>query len=108
MKMPEITADTIAEVEDIMFDEGYTYAGVRIQEQPFELGELDHESVRWVNREETDEGLGGVCVTDIHDLATSLWYFGDHAAIVCGNSMEWGNDPGERIIHDPVVVMVLS
>ncbi len=33
--MTEITADVIAEVEDIMFDEGYTYAGVRVQEQPF-------------------------------------------------------------------------
>lgn len=106
--MTEITADTIAEVEDIMFDEGYTYAGVRVQEQPFELGEMDHESVRWVDGEETGEGLGGVCVTDINDLATSHRYLGDHAAIVCGNSMEWGEDPGERIIHDPVVVMVLS
>jgi hypothetical protein len=36
------------------------------------------------------------------------FYFGDHKAIVAGDFAECGEDPGEIIISDPVVVEIIA
>lgn len=35
-------------------------------------------------------------------------YYGDRAAIVAGNSYEYGEDDGEIIIADPVVIEIIA
>jgi hypothetical protein len=36
------------------------------------------------------------------------FYFGDHKAIIAGNFAECGEDPGEIVISDPVVVEIIA
>ena len=43
----------------------YEFIGVRVQEQEFELGAIDHVSHVWVDGDETEEELNGICVKKI-------------------------------------------
>ena len=92
--------------EDLFYD--YEVIGVRIQEQPFELGEMSHVSHVWDDGEDTGEELNGVCADKHDNLNGGHTYFGGHVAIIAGNSYSYGEDPGEVIIEDPVVVEVLA
>lgn len=92
----------------------YEWIGIRVQEAPFELGAMSHESVVWVDGEMTDEGLGGVCaikcdesnVEDRLNYATKT-YFGSHVAIIAGNRALYGDDPHEIILMDAKVVHII-
>ena len=57
----KLTAAMIEEIrntiEEMQLEDEYEYIGVRVQEQPFELGEIDHISKIWIDGEETDEDL---------------------------------------------------
>lgn len=93
----------------------YGWVGIRVQEVPFELGAMSHESVVWVDNEMTDEGLGGVCaikcdVSNVEDrlnYATKT-YFGSHVAIITGNRALYGDDLNEIILMDAKVVHIIS
>lgn len=86
----------------------YEYVGIRVQDSiPFEMGEMSHVSNVWIDGDDTGEELPGVCVIDARLAHLAVNYFGDHAAIVCGNHAEYGEDDGELIISDPVVVDIL-
>lgn len=84
----------------------YDYVGVRVQEQEFELGEIDHISHVWDDGDDTGEERNGICVCKLDSLGINE-YFGDHVAIICGNSAEYGQDVGELIISDAEVVAVI-
>lgn len=87
----------------------YEKIGIRVQEVPFELGEMDHRSHVWVDGDETDELLPGVSAQDIKTIDKYRnEYFGGYVAVVAGNEYEYGEDAGEIIIRDPVVVAVLA
>lgn len=93
--------------EELFFD--YEKFGIRVQEVPFEIGTMDHVSRVWIDGEETEEDLDGVCAQDVTTLDKySNEYFGDYVAIVAGNDYEYGADSGEIIIRDPVVVKILA
>lgn len=107
----KVTSKMIEKVKELATDiyREYEYIGIRVQDEtPFELGNLDHVSHVWVDGEDTGEELGGACVIrgDRAELAKS--YFGDYVAIIGGNSAEYGEDDGELIISDPVVLEVLA
>lgn len=107
----DITPEMIAHVKDMVADpyRDYEYVGIRVQDDvPFELGEMFHVSHVWVDGDDTGEELPGVCVIDGRKAELSASYCGNHAAIICGNHAEYGEDPGELIISDPVVLTVLS
>lgn len=89
-------------------DGDYDFVAVRIQEVPFELGEIDHVSHVWVDGNETDEELAGICGINVKDLQYAGDYYGDYAAIICGDCAMGGEDMGELIIEDPVVVEILA
>ena len=110
---------TVNELRDMAdkYSDRYQYVGVRTQEEPFELGEIDHVSSVWDDGDETDEKLNGVSTTNIHSSALRMhtdcdprygFYFGDHKAIIAGDFAEYGEDPGEIIISDPVVVEIIA
>lgn len=91
------------------YDWDYALIGVRVQEQEFELGAIGHVSHVWVDGDETEEELNGICVKNIRNyFDDGAVYYGDHVAIICGNRAEYGEDNGELIISDPVVVEVLA
>lgn len=95
-------------VDELGLGYEYEYIGVRVQEQKFELGEMDHVSSVWVDGDETDDVLNGVCATKIDALENLPGeYYGDHIAIICGNSAEYGADVGEIIIEDAIVAAII-
>lgn len=107
MKLTNEMIKRIEETADELFY-GYEIIGVRVQEEKFELGEMEHRSSVWEDGEATEETLDGVCVIGHDKLAEAQDYFGDHVAIIAGNRYTYGEDPGEVIIEDPVVVEVLA
>lgn len=107
MQMTREMIETIKSIVDEMeLDYEYEYIGVRVQEQEFSLGKMDHVSHVWDNGNDTGIELDGVCVSKISSLGTNE-YWGKHAAIVCGYSAEYGEDDGELIIRDAEVVAVI-
>lgn len=91
------------------YEMDYEYIGIRFQEQEFELGELDHVSSVWVDGDETDEELDGVSVIDVQKLGAlnQTTYFGDHIAVIGGNAATYGEDLGELVIEEPVVLEII-
>ena len=93
-------------VDELELDYEYDYIGVRVQDTPFEIGPIEHLSHVWVDNEDTGEELPGICATRI-DKLNANYYYGGHAAIICGYSAEYGEDVGEIIIEDAVVAAVI-
>lgn len=106
----KVTAEMIAKVKEMAADpyREYEYIGIRIQEVPFEMGEMTHLSHVWDDGEDTGVELNGVSVLsgEYADLATH--YFGDYVAIVAGNSAEYGEDVGELVLSDATVIEILA
>lgn len=108
-------------VEDLSYD--YEYVGIRAQYEEFELGEIDHVSHMWIDSEDTNEELDGVCAirvcanvnaNDFEEKYNKYFngligcYAGDHVAILVGNTAEYGQDPGEVIIKDAEVAYIIK
>lgn len=93
-------------IERYEFD--YNYIGVRIQEPEFELGQIAHNSHHWEDNIDFGTELDGICSIDLMSGYFDIIYPGFHAAIICGNMAERGNDYGEIIIEDAVVVEILA
>ena len=108
MKYPETMLKKIEELaEDFHWD--YDVVGIRVQEEPFELGHLSHVSHRWDNGEDTGEELDGLSVQSVSSLRTCKNdYYGDHVAIIVGDHYTYGEDAGEIVIEDPQVVAILA
>lgn len=108
--------EIIAKAEELYWDDdnAFDYIGVRTQEQEFELGTIDHTSKVWIDGEETDEELDGLCVTDYENPAVKAHgsdrsgscYFGDHVALIGYNYGSDGEDDGEIIARDPEVIYI--
>lgn len=97
----------------------YEYIGVRTQEEAFALGEISHCSSVWVDEEETDDMLDGICCTSIDSPAIvahcdegvrSMYgkYYGGHSALIASNDADIGEDVGELILRDAVVVKIIK
>ncbi len=110
MKITQEIIDKLnATIADMELDENYGYIGVRVQEVPFAVGPMEHCSHIWDDGNDTGEELDGVSVTEVDSLArVSGYYYGDYLAIVCGNRAEYGQDIGELVIADPVVVAIIA
>lgn len=109
-----LSVDLIRDIAEKYLDE-YNVVGIRTQDVPFELGAIYHNSLVWIDGEMTGEELPGICATEIlrsPDRLLSMHingtYYGNYVAIICGNSYSWGQDDGEIIIEDPVVVEILK
>lgn len=89
-------------IDEQELDCKYGYIGIRVQEVPFELGEIDHTSHIWDNCDDTGIELDGICATNI-ECKQFTEYFGDHVALICGNKATFGEEVGELIIEDAVV-----
>lgn len=94
----------VAEEMGLSWD--YEFVGVRVQEQDFELGTIEHLSHVWDNGDDTGVELDGICACKLDRLGVNQ-YYGDHVAIICGNDAEYGEDDGELIIRDAEVVKVI-
>ena len=100
-------------IDENDWDIEYSKFGIRIQEVPFELGDMDHNSHVWVDGEETEEELDGVCAIDIDspEAESSLsgkGYFGNHIALIASDRYEYGQDLGEVILKDATVIYIIK
>lgn len=95
-------------IEEIKDEYDFGYIGVRVQEDAFVLGETLNNSFVWVDGEMTDEELDGTCAIKIDEAALAKGYFGDHVAIIGGDSAEYGQDLGEIIIRNAEVLEIVS
>ena len=106
----KITANMIKTAKEVAEELFYDYEkfGIRTQEVPFSVGSMDHVSHDWIDGDETEDELNGVCAQDVDTIEKyNNEYFGNYVAIIAGNEYEYGEDDGEIIIRDPVVVRIL-
>lgn len=94
-------------IEENELDYDYAYIGLRVQDVPFELGEISHISHVWDDNEDTGEELSGICATKVERIG-KIEYYGNHAALLVSNNAEYGEDDGELIMEDAKVVMILA
>ena len=92
--------------EELSWD--YEKVCIRVQDVPFDMGPMDHRSHVWIDNEETEEELDGVCVLDSAYADLAKHYCGDHVAIIAGNEYSYGQDVGEISLQDAVVVEILA
>lgn len=95
-------------VEEIRENCGYEIIGVRVQENEFIEGEILDNSFVWIDGEMTDEELDGTCAVKLEDAELAKGYFGEHVAIIVGESFTYGEDLGEIIIRDAEVLEVIA
>ena len=112
-----LTVKEILEIANKFVDD-YEVVAIRSQYEEFSLGPINHQSCVWDDGEETDELLDGISATAIESYAMrahssewdwqSGWYSGDHQAIICRNIYDMGQDDGEVVIEDPVIVAIIK
>lgn len=91
----------------------YDYVGFRVVEnEQYNVGDIASPSRVWIDGEPTDELLRGACAIS-HD-ATHLTYdgyegyIGDTIIVLGSNNADGGNDPGEIVMIDAVVLEVIK
>lgn len=112
-----ITTEELKSLLDRISEESeYSYIGVRTQEEPFTLGDIDHVSSVWDNGEESGEYLDGISCTNANSPAIrmhcgdhgSSFYYGKHLAILGSNDVTYGEDVGELIMKDARVIYIIK
>jgi hypothetical protein len=93
--------------EDTELEYNWGYIGVRVQEEPFELGGIDHLSHIWDNGDDTEEELDGICAIHIDHLEVAPEYFGEHVAIIVSDRATYGEDAGEIIMQGAEVAAII-
>ena len=105
-----LAPDMIRRVEDIASSALYDYeaVGVRVQDVPFAPGPMAHRSHVWDNGDDTGEELPGVSAMRWDAAQRHGYYYGDYVAVIAGNAWDYGEDAGEIVIHDPIVIEILA
>ena len=99
--------EIIAKVNEIWEESEYETFGIRVQEEAFELGKIDHVSKVWIDGEETDEELDGFCAVK-PAMYQPGYYNGKHIAILGCNNCTTGEDAGEIIMEDAEVLYIIA
>lgn len=112
MKLTDEMLEHINECEEDLYRE-YDHIGVRVQEEEFVEGPIEHSSHIWVDGHDTGEELGGICAIGTFRGVKALRqlmepYAGKHVAIIGSNVMAYGEDPCEVILFDAHVIEVLA
>lgn len=112
-----ISNKTLAEIAKTLnpqYAEEYDYIGMRVQDGTHgaQVGEvMTHQSLVWVDGDMTNERLTGVCAIDAqlsrwHNSAHS-YYIGDTVLILGSDRAEYGEDDGEIVMRDPIVLHII-
>ena len=95
--------------------EKWTWYGVRCCDDLLSVGDTVPNSRVWDDGEPTDEMLDGAsCIKVAHDgIGPELFdmvssYVGEHVYLIAGHYASYGEDDGEIIIRDAVVVDVIE
>jgi len=90
----------------------YAYIGIRVQEEAYgaKVGEaVDHCSKVWIDGDETDEELDGVCAMNASQLGcVGCEYFGNVVLVLGADRVDYGEDAGEIIMQDATILAVIE
>lgn len=90
----------------------YAYIGIRVQDDAYGLhvGQtVEHSSHVWVDGEDTEDELDGVCAINYEAIRfVNAEYFGDTIIVLGSQNAEYGEDVGEIIMQDAVVLAVVE
>ena len=100
-----------ANIDIDALEDRFAFLGVRVQEETYGLSVSDkivHSSRVWVDGDETDEELDGVCATNYSNgvYLTQNEYFGRYVLLLGDNKAEYGEDDGEIIMYCPTVLAI--
>ncbi len=103
--------EAIRKIDIDALADAYEYIGIRVQEEDYGLSVGDtvyHCSKVWVDGEETDEELDGVCAMSIKQLnLVEGFYFGKCVLVLGSNYAGYGVDPGEIVMRDARVLAII-
>lgn len=108
MTKREAIENIMSRIDEIRENCDYEIIGVRVQENEFAEGGILDNSFVWIDGEMTDEELDGTCAVKLEDAELAKGYFGDHVAIIVGDSYSYGQDLGEIIIRNAEVWEVVA
>ena len=104
----------LIDIDQIPHASEYDYIGFRVEMSPisYKIGDIVRPSRVWVDGEPSDEYLNGACAISIDKLAYAYdgyeGYIGDTILVLGSNNAEGGNDPGEIVMIDAVVLDVVD
>jgi len=104
---------TIKDIAKNIKNSEYDFIGIRVEEEINQsIGQIvTHKSYVWDDGVQTDELINGVCAIDITQvkyLDNFGGYFGKIVYILGSYSAEYGNDCGEIIMRDAVVLDIID
>jgi hypothetical protein len=121
-KRTMITAKQLQAIAKDVLQKGYEYdsIGLRTQENTYGLSvgdPVNHKSSVWIDGDQTEETLNGICaVSAIQAARRSLnfgAYIGDTVLVIGSNNIEYGEDDGEIILKEscgqkPVILDIIQ
>lgn len=108
----------LEKIMETMENGDYTYYGIRVDvDVDYSVGDYTSDSRIWIDGESTEEMLNGTsCVglryADETDVTKAIKiaenYAGNRIYLIGSDSMEYGEDEGEYILENAVVVAILK
>lgn len=89
----------------------YGCIGIRVQEESYGLrvGDvMEHNSRVWIDGEETEEELDGVCAISVSCLDVADEYYGSCILVLGSNRYTYGEDAGEIVMRDAKVLAIID
>lgn len=98
----------------------YDYIGLRVQESDYgwTVGQMiSYQSKIWIDGEETEDEIGGICAVDAEQASSHILgfgaYTGDTIVVLASNAACRGEDDGEIILKSssgsmPVVLDIIN
>lgn len=97
------------DLDELEFE--YGCIGIRVQEESYGLrvGDvMEHNSRVWIDGEETEEELDGVCAISVSCLDVADEYYGSCILVLGSDRYTYGEDAGEIILQDATVLAVIE
>ena len=117
-----MTTATAADIiQSVLIQRDYDFYGIRVLNDYFgsadmAVGDVLEPSYRWEDGEPTDDELYGTCAlavdenSSIDELIATLQKIygclGGKKVLIGGHQAEWGDDDGEIVIRDAVVLAI--
>jgi hypothetical protein len=102
----------LIDIDQIAHASEYDYVGFRVvnaANESYKIGDIVRPSRVWVDNEPTDEYLSGSCAVNSEKInLTGYGYIGDTILVLGSNNAEGGNDPGEIVMIEPVVLDIID
>jgi hypothetical protein len=105
----------LIDIDQIAHASEYDYVGFRVMykdKESYKIGDTPNRSRVWIDGEPTEEYLRGACAVSSEMIASTYdgyeGYLGDTILVLGSNNAEGGNDPGEIIMIDAVVLDIID